>query len=490
MSDPVTPATPPTPPAPPALTVTAPLPGGATVVASDALLAELDSLASIAGALRHSAGLLATVLSRLEGVASGNSDMLAAAGDARRSANHALHQVLAAAEFASGLSRCVRAALAVYEEADQVVLGVEHALEERVAQTVGAAFTLFALPLAALAAGGFMLGTTLAGRPPAAFAAELQTFLERHGRILTNPATVGLIRHLAADADGLGAGLTLESPLWAAARRLAGATGVTSSANAVVGLGRDFGLFAPTAVSVRRTSTFEYGSPPTSLAERASSFPISSDDPNGEQIRIDKYVEPGKPDRFDVWVGGTATFNPVTGSEPFDFQSDLAGVGGQQTASIQAVEQAMRQAGITPQSPVVMTGYSQGGLDVSNIAASGLFNVKGVVTFGAPSAQAHIPASIPVLSVRNSEDLVPATSGFDVNRHAVVVTRDAFAGQPVPSDVAVPAHELDVYQQTAAMVDDSRSSEVRRVLDPINGFGQGATKVVSTLWVATRQPSG
>ncbi len=478
------------PPPAPGFTVTAPLPGGATVVASDALLAELDALASLATSLRHSAAQLAEVVAQLGPGASRSYPMPPAASDARRYAQHAVQQLHTASEFASGLGRAVRAALITYEQAEEAVLGVGHAIEEQVAETVGSAFTLFALPLAALGAGGFLLGTTLAGRSPKAFAKELQTFLERHGRILTNPFTVDLIRHLAADADGLGAGLALQPPLQATLRRLAGATGVRSSANAVVGLGREFGLFEPTRVSVRKTSTFEYGSPPTTLAERAASFPNSSEDPNGEQIRIDKYVEPGKPDRFEVWVGGTATFNPITGREPFDFQSDLAGVGGQKTASIEAVEQAMRAAGITATSPVIMNGYSQGGLDVSNIAASGHFNVKGVVTFGAPSAQEHIPASIPVLSVRNSEDLVPATSGFDVNHHAVVVTRDAFAGTSIPSDVVVPAHELDVYQQTAAAVDHSRSSEVRGVLVPINEFGQGATTVVSTLWVATRQPTG
>ena len=138
--------------------------------------------------------------------------------------------------------------------------------------------------------------------------------------------------------------------------------------------------------------------------------------------------------------------------------------------------------------PVVVNGYSQGGLVASLVASSGNFDVKGVVTFGAPSGQVHIPASVPVLSVRNAEDLVPATSGYDVNPHAVVVQRTVFAHQPVPSDWAVPAHRLDYYQQTAAIVDNAQSERVRSVLDPLDAFGAGATKVDSTLWVATRVP--
>jgi hypothetical protein len=135
---------------------------------------------------------------------------------------------------------------------------------------------------------------------------------------------------------------------------------------------------------------------------------------------------------------------------------------------------------------VVLNGYSQGGLLASQVAASQNFNVQGVVTFGAPSGQIAIPASIPVLTVRNSEDLVPATSGYDINHNAVVVERPVFATSPVPSDWAVPAHRLSYYQQTAAVIDQAHSAQVRGVLDPLNRFGAGATRVDSTLWAATR----
>jgi hypothetical protein len=149
----------------------------------------------------------------------------------------------------------------------------------------------------------------------------------------------------------------------------------------------------------------------------------------------------------------------------------------------------MKAAGVTADSPVVLNGFSQGGLLASQVAASKAFNVHGVVTFGAPSGQVEIPTSIPVLTVRNAEDLVPATSGYDVNQHAVIVERPVFATGPVPSDWAVPAHQLSYYQQTAAVVDNAGSPEVRGVLDPLNSFGAGATRVDSTLWVATREPA-
>jgi hypothetical protein len=477
------------PPVDPGFTVTAPLPTGDVVVASDALLAQVDALGHLATSLRHSAGDLTGVVQRLDLKASITSDVPSSAHDARRFAHSAQRALLATADHASNLAEGVRAALVVYEQAEDDISVVGHALEEYIAERLGVAFRLVGVPLAIIAGAGLLGGAAIAGRSPAAYADEIQSFLERHGRILNNPITVRVVRALAANADGFAAGFNLGSPFLASLLRQTGLTGVSSSANQTVQLGREFGLFEPTGESVRKTSAFEYGSAPTSLAQRANSFPDPGRDPNGEQIRIDRYVEPGKPDRFDVYIAGTVTFDPRTGTEPFDLQSDLSGVGQQPTASARAVVDAMRQAGITSHTPVVLNGYSQGGLVASSIAASGKFDVQGVVTFGAPSAQVHLPASIPVLTVRNSEDIVPATSGYDVNRHAVVVTRDAFAHQPVPSDVVVAGHDLRVYQDTAAVVDGSRSSEVRGVLDPLNRFGAGATKVDSTLWAATRVPS-
>lgn len=473
----------------PGITVTAPLPGGGVAVASDVLLTQLDSLNHLAEILHRSAGEVTSLLDGGDVRASAGVQLPPAAIDARRVTSSALHALLVAADHAAGLAAAVRSALGRYEQADEVIRNASHSLDEAVAELIGAEFTLLGLPLTlAGAAGvaGVLAGARVMGLSPKAVGGMLQSFLEHHGRILTNPGTVALIRELTSDADGFGEGVLLVPPPVALLWQKTGKSGVSSSANSVVGLGRTAGLFEPTGVSVQKTSSFANGTPPTSLATRASSFPNSRADPNGEQIRIDRYVEPGKPDRFDVYVGGTVTFDPKTTTEPFDLQSDLAGVGQQPTASCQAVVDAMRQAGVTSQTPVVLNGYSQGGLVVSTVAASGHYNVHGVVTFGAPSGQVHLPASVPVLTVRNSEDLVPATSGYDVNPHAVVVTRDAFAHEPIPSDVVVPAHQLSVYQQTAAVVDGSASSEVRGVLDPLNRFGDGATRVDSTLWKATR----
>jgi hypothetical protein len=461
---------------------------GRVMVASDGLLGELDALGRLAEQLRLCAGAVLDIIESLEPRASIAAPVPPAATLARRETTAALGMMLRAQNSAQHIASSVRHCLTEYTEAEQFAQALAHRLGESFAWDIGAGARMFALPLALGLGLGVLVDSRLTGQSPAQLAKSLQTYLRLHGRILTNPTTVAVVRELAADADGLGAGFLLVPPPAAALAESTGFTGVSPSSNSVVAIGRAVGLFEPTGVSVRKTSAFEYGTPPTSLANRSQSFPLPGTAPNGEQIRIDRYVEPGKPDRFDVYIAGTQTFDPKTGDQPFDFTSDLNGVGGRPSASYTAVVEAMRQAGVTSSSPVVLNGYSQGGLLASQIAASGDFDVHGVVTFGAPSAQVHIPASIPVLTVRNTEDLVPATSGYDVNPNAVIVERSAFGSGPIPSEWAVPAHELTTYQHTAAVVDDSTSSAVRDVLDPLNRFGSGAQRVDSTLWVATRVP--
>jgi hypothetical protein len=462
--------------------------GGSVMVASDALLAQLDALGRLAESLRLTAGNLVAGLERFDPSASIAYNVPTAALEARRLALAAVETLLAAQDRAVELRAGVRTCLTEYAQTEERTIGLVHRVNEVGAWVFGAGARLIGLPVMAAVTSGLLLGAATTGRSPAQLPSSLQGILKNHGRILTNPATVAAIRELAADADGIGEGFLFVPPPIADLLQSTGTTGVSSSANAVVEAGRCIGLFEPSGVTVRKTSSFEYGAPPTSLTDRAESFPIPESDPNGEQIRIDRYVEAGKPDRFDVYIAGTVTFDPVTAKQPFDLASDLTGVGGQSPASYQAVLQAMNQAGITADSPVVVNGYSQGGLLASMVAASGKYNVQGVVTFGAPSGQVHIPESVPVLTVRNTEDLVPATSGYDVDSHAVVVEHAVFAHQAIPSDWAVPAHRLSYYQQTATAVDGAKSSEVRGVLDPLNRFGAGATRVDSTLWVATRVP--
>jgi hypothetical protein len=461
--------------------------GGRLVVASDALLAEVDSLGRLSDQLRLSAGDLLGIMDRTDSAPSVANDLPIAAVDARRVMEAALRELMAAQARASAIREGLRRSIETYARAEQTAGTALHLISEQFAWGLGNIARFASLPLGIVALQWLAAGLAF-GVSPSELGSKVQAALRAHGRVLTNPITVAVIRETAADVDGFSAGLLGVPILIADTLEAKGVTGVPTSAAEVVAAGHLAGLLEETPVTVQQKSSFEFGVPAQSLVDRASSFPDPHSDPNGEQIRIDRYIEPGQPDRFDVYVSGTVTFDPKATTQPFDFTSDMAGVANQSPGSLRAVEQAMAQAGVTSSSPVVLNGYSQGGLVASLVAASGNYNVKGVVTFGAPSSQVHIPATIPVLTVRNSEDLVPATSGYDVNPNAVVVQRPVFAHAPVPSDWAVPAHRLSYYQETAAVVDKAQSSQVRSILDPLNSFGSGAQRVDSTLWVATRVP--
>ena len=462
---------------------------GTIVVSSDALLAQVETLRQLADALHRSVRIVHVLLDSGEVILSCADYVppkLTAANQSLQASAVALN---AAAARATVIANAITRAQEEYAGVEHDSGRVMHFIDEQVAWATGLFVRANIVPIAIAALGAatqLAVAGMLVGIPPSKLGTVAQDFLKANPRIITSARSVAAIREIASDVDGFDAGFAgLPLPI-ADTNELTGHTGVQTSAAIVLADANAVGLMKETPVVVRRTTSFDYNTPPKSVFDRSILFPDPHEDANGEQIRIDKYTMPGEPDRFDVYIAGTVTFDPKTGAEPFDGTSDLRGVAGLPTASTIAVEQAMAKAGVTPSSPVVLNGYSQGGLIASTIAASGNYNVKGVLTFGAPSAQVHIPASIPVLSVRNSEDLVPATSGYDVNPNAVVVTRSAFAGQPVPHDFAVPAHRLAYYQQTADVIDKADSPEILKVTKILDSFGTGSKNIESSLWVATR----
>lgn len=102
---------------------------------------------------------------------------------------------------------------------------------------------------------------------------------------------------------------------------------------------------------------------------------------------------------------------------------DLASADGtaslaQSPVLMQMVDQALREAGASASDEVLLTGFSQGGMTAQALAANGDFRsrwkVAGVLSMGAPtSAYGGIPDDIPVLSVEDVNDVVPAVLAED-----------------------------------------------------------------------------
>ncbi|MDH2443649.1 lipase family protein [Amnibacterium sp. CER49] len=190
------------------------------------------------------------------------------------------------------------------------------------------------------------------------------------------------------------------------------------------------------------------------------------------QIRIEAYGDPSGGRRFIVYLAGTVSFSPDSGDEPFDARADLEGVAGRPSDSERAVLQAMREAGVGEDDPVLLVGHSQGALVATRIAQSSGLRVAGVVTLGGPTGQIALPEDVPVLAIEHDDDLVPALPGLpaagEAGRRRIVVQRSA-AGDTLPTmpgtvgfGPGLPTHAVASYVLTTALAERSGDPRVDR----------------------------
>lgn len=302
--------------------------------------------------------------------------------------------------------------------------------------------------------------------------------------LLTNPLTVSLIRQLVGASPQVLEGMT-GLPL--GITELLAGMGLATTATTLMRGGSLAGLLKETPVQLASSRPQTVEGPPSGYAERLDRIPDPSQN-GGSQVVIEKYSEPGQPDRFEVYVAGTVTFSPVADSEPWDMTSNLANAAGDDGGSYASVAEAMRLAGVDEDSPVQFTGYSQGGGTVARLVASGDYNTQGVTTFGGPTGQIPMPPEVPAVIVEHVDDLVPALGGEQANLDAVLVRRDVFAGRDIPTDHAVPAHHREYYLETARLMDQAQSQQITAAAAKLDGFTQGATTVTSTAYRFERVP--
>jgi hypothetical protein len=458
--------------------------GGSTAVATDELYASAQSLGRLAGEAGALLVRLATIdryltLDRLEAVG-------APTGVARAEEDIDLARMrLAELE---GKARTVEWVLHTAADRYGYIEKVVQRLGQEVAGSVGWLIGKF-LPVIGMAAlpglVGFAGGVAIAAlASPGGF----RQFFRTNNALLTNPVTASLVRTAAMSADDVLLGM-------------AGVPQFVGSAVAPLGIAfTAYTLLKPglgtllDETPVRLTSSTSHAAPATpatGFSERLARVPDAEAD-GGAQVVVERYSSPGEPDRFEVFVAGTVTFSPFADSEPWDMTSNIANAAGEGSGSYEAVAESLRLAGVTADSPVQFTGYSQGGAVVGRLAASGEYNTQGVLTFGSPVGQMSLPADIPVVLVSHSDDIVPQLGGPHVSGHAVIVERQAFGGRDIPDEYAVPAHHYEYYQETAHLMDDARSDQLRGAVERLDAFSAGATTVTRTTYRFERvsDPSG
>ena len=126
-----------------------------------------------------------------------------------------------------------------------------------------------------------------------------------------------------------------------------------------------------------------------------------------------------------------------------------------QAAYERAVLQAMRKAGIQPADPVMLVGFSQGGILAGKLASTvpPPFNVQAIFVAGAPIDAMRIPDSVSVISLQHRWDPVHQMDGASHTDTANWVTVHT---DQQPGDAA---HGAEPYRHTAKnWVDGSEAS--------------------------------
>ena len=177
------------------------------------------------------------------------------------------------------------------------------------------------------------------------------------------------------------------------------------------------------------------------------------------RIRITEV--PGDPPMFIVQVPSTQAWDPAAGSTPNDVTGDTHAMLARQTALSSAVDAAMQEAGITKDNPVMIQGFSLGGIVAGQMAADPSLNYTftHVVTGGSPVANFDIPKDVQVLSLEFDEDPVAKLDGHN-NPDAANWTSVQASAPSLPGDKGVPvgiageqgAHNAERYAITAGEV--------------------------------------
>jgi len=302
--------------------------------------------------------------------------------------------------------------------------------------------------------------------------------------LISNRKTVDDVGIVMASADDLLLGSLGVGGTFLLGQQGLGFTGVPAAAGLVMLGANNAGLLLDGPVRAveqqRGTSTV-----PNGVKERTDRIPGTVAD-GDVQIRIDTYVMPDGTESFEVYIAGTESFDPLSRGEAADMTSNVAAIADRNAGMTRAVEQALAAAGVTPDSPVGFVGYSQGGLIATDLAASGRYNAQTLVTIGAPTGGAEIPASVNAIVIRHSEDLVTVADGPQRDTTALVVERQLYP-QGVPDQgYIIPAHHYPQYQETARRLDASTASVAVDAVSRLDALGAGATEVTSTTYTAER----
>lgn len=395
----------------------------------------------------------------------------------------------------AALSVLLRTAVTTYRAADEALAALTTGLEDGADFVLGATLPLLAVP-AALGVLSVEAAGALPGLLDDAFhgRASLSDFRERVLSNTSHDATdfvldhPGLVQNLIGGAPGLETGLGLWAPL--PMRPMLPFSGVPRNYHeALQGLAGFFRDGEPLlgAGGLPRAGD---ATAPHSVGDLLDGVDRRQDRQNGAvsgEIGIQTLVGLDGITRYVVQLPGTESWALTPGPTARDLGTNLHTMAGGATVYLRGVEQAMAQAGIAPDAPVMLVGHSQGGMTAAALAAdpsfrSGYHHLN-VVTAGAPIARFDIPPSVQVLALENHHDLVPNLDGLgNPDRpNMTTMTFDASKGSVGAN------HDLGLTYAVAAGTLPTDDASYAAWLDTVKGFFDPASTSITQTYQITRK---
>ncbi len=215
------------------------------------------------------------------------------------------------------------------------------------------------------------------------------------------------------------------------------------------------------------------------------------DSPANGTVEVQTITGPDGTVRHVLYLPGTDDFNAPwdQGGDVRDLETDLDAMGGRPDAYQQGILDALHQAGVGHDEPLLVVGHSLGGMEAAALAAHHHgYQVTDAVTAGSPTAQvAGFPPGTHVLSLEQQGDVVPELDGAP-NPDSVEQTTVTFDAHPAGG--VLEHHSYDVYEQGAGLADTSTDPSVTEAVQSLHDhgyLGSGGT-VTSQVFQITRAP--
>ena len=189
--------------------------------------------------------------------------------------------------------------------------------------------------------------------------------------------------------------------------------------------------------------------------------PDLDDKPNAAVVRVVETT--GDAGRlWIVQIASTQSWNPKPGTAANDFTADIYGVAGRETSLLRGTLDAIQSAGIPADEPVLLTGFSLGGIIAAQLATGEYplpqrgtgINTTHLLVAGAPIKRFPVSEHVSVLSIEHKIDPVHRLDGrIRVSHGKPPRWMTATAGPPLPLDFTLAhTHHAPSYAETAAAV--------------------------------------